>query len=85
MAAERSGIDTGELTPPPLPPGGDEILDIYGQLRRSAGSNGMSLNALSLHDVLAWQTLYGVTLDAEEIDWLFEIDAAVLAAMSEGT
>jgi hypothetical protein len=83
LAAERAGIDTGELTPPPIPPGGEQILDIYGQLRRSAGSNGMAPNPVTLHDVQAWQALYGVTLEPAEIDWLFDIDVAVLAAMAE--
>lgn len=83
LAAERAGIDTGELTPPPIPPGGEQILDIYGQLRRSAGSGDMAARPVTLHDVQAWQALYGVTLEPTEIDWLFEIDTAVLAAMAE--
>lgn len=82
-AVARAGIDTGELDPPPVPSGGDEIITVYLQLRRSAGSNGMGPNAITLHDVLAWQTLYGVALDPIEIDWIFDIDAAVLAALAE--
>ena len=82
-AVARAGIDTGELDPPHVPAGGDEIITAYLQLRRSAGSNGMGPNGISLHDVLAWQALYGVTLDPAEIDWIFDIDAAVLAALSE--
>jgi len=83
MAAERAGIRTGELDPPPLPPGGDVLLDVYWRLRRSAGGNGMGMNAVSLHDVLAYQQAYGVALLPEEIDWLLDIDAAVLAAIAE--
>ena len=82
-AAARSGADVSELDPIPVPPGGELIIDTYLQLRRSAGSNGMGPNGISLHDVLAWQTLYGVTLDPIEIDWIFDIDAAVLAALAE--
>ena len=83
LAAERAGIRTGELDPPPLPAGGGQILDIYGQLRRSAGSNGMAPNPISLHDLLAWQQLNGVALRPEEIDWLFDLDVAVLACIAE--
>ncbi len=82
-AVARAGIDTGELDPPPVPSGGDEIITVYLQLRRSAGSNGMGPNGITLHDVLAWQTLYGVTLDPVEVDWIFDIDAAVLSALAE--
>jgi hypothetical protein len=43
----------------------------------------MAARPVTLHDVQAWQALYGVTLEPAEIDWLFEIDTAVLAAMAE--
>ena len=43
----------------------------------------MAPNSVTLHDVHAWQSLYGVKLEPAEIDWLFDIDAAVLAAMAE--
>lgn len=43
----------------------------------------MAACPVTLHDVQAWQALYGVTLDPVEIDWLFDIDSAVLAALAE--
>lgn len=85
MAAERAGIDTGELDPPELLPGSEEILITYWQLRRAAGSNGMAPNAIRFSEVLAWQALMGVTLTPEEIDWIFEMDAAALSAFAEAS
>lgn len=43
----------------------------------------MGLNAVSLHDVIAYQTIYGVALRPLEVDWLLDIDAAVRAALAE--
>lgn len=43
----------------------------------------MGLCAVSLHDVLAWQQLHGIALRPDEIEWLFDMDAAVLACLAE--
>lgn len=85
IAAERAGIDTGELEPPELPPGCEEILDTYWQLRRAAGTNGITLNPIRFSEVLAWQELMGVTFTPDEIEWLFDMDAAALSAFAEAT
>lgn len=82
-AVEASGVDTGELDPLPIPPGGDELFTLFWQLRRSAGTNGMSPNAISFSEVKAWQDLAGVTLAPTEIDLLLAMDNAALVAFSE--
>ena len=82
-AVEASGIDTGELEPLPIPPGADELFGLFWQLRRAAGTNGMSPNAISFSEVGAWQTLAGVTLTPTEIDLLLSMDNAALAAFQD--
>jgi hypothetical protein len=85
MAAERAGIATGELDPPAIPAGSDVLISLYWQLRRAAGSNGLSANAIAFSEILAWQKLSGVELTPDEVDVLFEMDAAALAAFAEGS
>ena len=82
-AVEAAGIDTGELEPLPVPPGSDEILSVFWSLRRAAGSNGMAPNAVAFSELLAWQTLTGVVLTPLEVDLIFAMDGAALAAFSE--
>jgi len=83
IAAEKGGADTGELDPLPIPPGSDELLSLFWQLRRTAGSDGMSPSAISHSEVIAWQTLAGVDLTPFEADLIFQLDAAAIAAFSE--
>jgi hypothetical protein len=83
LAAERAGIDTGELDPPPTPAGFEELLEAFWQLRRSAGSNGMTPNAITHSEILAWQTLNRVTLEPLEVDMVFAMDNAAIAAFAE--
>ena len=83
LALERSGVDTGELVPPPIPPGFEELVDAFWQLRRCAGSNGMTAGSITYSDLLAWQQLYRVELEPLEVDLLFSMDIAALAAHAE--
>lgn len=78
-------MDTGELDAPDLLPGSEEIFSLYWQLRRAAGSNGMAPNAIGFRDIVAWQELNDVRLTPAEVDWLFEMDSAALAAFAEAT
>lgn len=80
---ERGGVDTGELEPPPLPPGCSEVYELFWQLRRQAGSNGMTHNAIKFSEILAWQTLTGAVLDACETDLVFAMDNAAIAAFAQ--
>lgn len=43
----------------------------------------MSPNAISYSEIIAWQTLSGVQLDPFEVELLFVMDNAALAAFSE--
>jgi hypothetical protein len=52
-------------------------------LRRSAGSNGMSAAAIRYTEIQAWQALHGVQLNAFEVDLIFVMDHAALAAFAE--
>ncbi len=83
VAAERAGIDTGDLEPKPIPSDCDQLLEPFWALRRSAGSNGMTANAISYGDMVHWQTLYGVRLEPMEIDLILAMDGAAVAAFSE--
>jgi hypothetical protein len=71
------------LDPRPIPSDCDVLLDTFWSLRRSAGSNGMSAAPISYSEITAWQALYGVQLDAFEVDLLFVMDHAALAAFAE--
>ena len=83
LAAEAAGHDTGELEPRPIPSDCDVLLDAFWSLRRSAGSNGMSANAISYTEIRAWQAIYGITLEPFEVDLIFHMDHAALAAFTE--
>lgn len=83
LVVERAGGDAAELTAPELPPGGGEIWALFWQLRRSAGSNGMSQNAISFTELLAWQTITGVALAPDEVDLISAMDQAALVAAME--
>ena len=83
LAVERAGVDTGELTPPPMPPGFEELVTAFWQLRRCAQSNGMTAGAITFSEVLAWQQLNRVELEPVEVDLLFSMDIAALAAHAE--
>ena len=83
MAAERSGVSTGELDEEPLPAGCELLVELYWQLRRAAGSNGMGHAAISFSEIAAWQSLSGVALTPAELDLLTDMDASALAAFSE--
>lgn len=82
-AVERAGQDTGELDPLPTPPGCEELLEMFWHLRRRAGENGMSPNPITDVDVLSWQKLRHVELEPMEVDLLFAMDNAALAAFAE--
>jgi hypothetical protein len=82
-AVESAGIDTGELEVEDPPPGFADLLHLFWQLRRVAGSNGMSPNAIACTEILAWQQLNEVSLLPVEIDMIFAMDNAALAAFAE--
>jgi hypothetical protein len=82
-AAEASGIDTGELEIEEAPPGFSELLHLFWQLRRIAGSNGMAPNAISCAEIYAWQQLTEVSLLPAEVDMIFALDNAAIAAFAE--
>lgn len=82
-ALEISGVDTGELEPEPIPPGYEELLHLFWQLRRIAGGNGMSANAISCSEIFAWQQLSEVTLHPAEVDLILALDNAAIAAFAE--
>lgn len=83
MAAERAGVDTGELEEEPLPAGCELLLELYWQLRRAAGSGGFGHAAIAFSEIAAWQSLTGVELTSAELDLLTDMDAAALAAFAE--
>jgi hypothetical protein len=83
LAAEAAGHNTGELEPRPIPSDCDVLLDTFWALRRSAGSNGMAAAPITEIGVLAWQTLWGITLEPFEVDLIFTMDHAALAAFAE--
>lgn len=78
-AVEARGIDTGELTPKPVPSDCGQLLQAFWELRRSAGNNGFGPNAISYVDIAAWQSIYGVRLEPLEVDLIFHMDRAALA------
>ena len=83
MAAEAAGHHTGELEPRPIPSDCHALLAAFWSMRRSAGSNGMGPNAISYSEILAWQSLTCVQLTPFEVDLLFVMDNAALAAFAE--
>lgn len=82
LALECKGVDTGELTPPPIPAGYEDLLELFWELRRQAGSTGMAHIPIACSHVLAWQSLLRVQLTPDEVDLIFKLDAAALAAFA---
>lgn len=83
LSVERAGQSTGELDAPPLPAGCEELLGAFWQLRQGAGDNGMTPNAIRPSEVVAWQQLHGVQLMPDEVDLLFAMDSAAMAAFAD--
>jgi hypothetical protein len=83
LVVERNGQHTGGLEKPPIPSDCHELLKAFWSIRRSAGSNGMTAAAISYSEITAWQALSDVQLDPFEVDLLFVMDNAALAAFAE--
>lgn len=76
-------IASDELEQPETPAGYEGMLSLFWLLRRTAGSNGSSYNAISCSELLSWQQLSGVQLLPTEVDLIFLLDAAALMAFAE--
>jgi hypothetical protein len=72
-----------ELAAPPIPDGFDELLRAFWQLRDRAGGSGFGPNPITHGAIVDWQSLYRVELMPYEVDLLFDLDNAALAAMEE--
>lgn len=82
LALERQGIDTGELDAPPIPTGFEELYELFWELRQQAGSTGMAHVPVNSGHILNWQALWRVRLLPTEVDLIFKLDAAALAAFA---
>jgi hypothetical protein len=72
-----------ELLPIDPPPGYTGLAEVFWQLRRRAGGNGMTPGPITDGQLWHWQQLYGVELTPDEVDMIFAMDEAALAAFAE--
>ena len=74
---EQAGIVPEELNTPPCPPYGAYLIGIFLEIG-SGRQNGMSLNPIAWHEMLAWCQLTQTRLEPWEIDAIRRIDSVYL-------
>lgn len=80
--ARATGTTPPELELPDMPPGMSTIWWAFLQLHAARASGGMGPCAISMSDVLAWQTLNGVELTPFEVDTLQALDGVAIRALA---
>ena len=82
-AARASGEILPELVPMPIPGGCAAIWSAFVELNARRGSGAFGPLPISLADVDCWQRLMGVALTPWEIETLFLLDSAAMAAQQD--
>jgi len=72
-----------EMAEPPIPRGCRTIIEAFSELHSTRSSNGFGPAAISFHDILAWQTVFNVTLSPFELRCIFAMDSAALTEIND--
>lgn len=79
-----TGLKPKELEEEPqVPRGCMGILEVFYELNSTRGSAGMGVSPITFHDIIAWQTVVGVTLTPFELRCIFGMDSAALSEMNK--
>lgn len=84
LAAWRQGAPMDDRLRQSIPVAGESLWKAFAQLSRARSVGFSGPAPLGHHDVLAWCELHGVRLTAWEIDAMFAMYNAFLAAVDQG-